>query len=60
MTETFDVICLSYNKKMYKNLKYSSNQVLFMLTLQWGISHKPHYSWNKHNMDYMNAGLPLV
>lgn len=45
---------------MYENLQYGCNQVLLMLTLQWGISHKPHYSWNKHNVAYMNADLALV
>lgn len=55
-----DFIYLSFNKNMYENLEYSCNQVLLMLTLQRGISHKPHYRWNKHNMEYMNANLPVV
>lgn len=44
-------------RRMCENLQYSVDQVLFSLTLQWDISHKPHYSWNKHNMEYMNLQI---
>lgn len=57
----FDVICLSNNKNMYENLEYSCNQVLLLLTLQWGISHKPHYSWNKQHGTYeRRSDLSLI
>lgn len=44
-------------RRMCENLQYSVDQVLFSLTLQCDISHKPHYSWNKHNMEYMNLQI---
>lgn len=28
--------------------QYSGDQVLFILPLQWEVSHELHYSWGKH------------